>query len=171
MHLSAETLFSLSLNGSELLTDSGQTLSACGIVSGDLVSVVLPETPSGSNTQTQSNTHTQSRTHTQSNTQSNDQKNAPSDTLSQVSEISSVDSPPGGSSESPGPRVSSWEPMLCSEAEEGQVPLSLELLYHSAHSRTPSDALMVAVHLLMMETGFVSEVCLRMRVEPQQVYG
>lgn len=52
--------------------------------------------------------------------------------------------------------------MLCSEAEEGQVPLSLELLYHSAQTRTRSDALMVAVHLLMMETGFVSEVCLCM---------
>lgn len=49
--------------------------------------------------------------------------------------------------------------MLCSEAEEGQVPLSLELLYHSAQTRSPSDALMVAVHLLMLETGFVSEVC------------
>lgn len=57
--------------------------------------------------------------------------------------------------------------MLCSEAEEGQVPLSLELLYYSAQTRTCSDALMVAVHLLMMETGFVSEVCLRTCVDPQ----
>lgn len=57
--------------------------------------------------------------------------------------------------------------MLCSETEEGQVPLSLELLYHSAQTKTRSDALMVAVHLLMMEMGFVSEVCLRMCVDPR----
>lgn len=40
---SADSHFSLSLNGSTLLTDSGQTLSSCGIVSGDLICVVLPE--------------------------------------------------------------------------------------------------------------------------------
>lgn len=33
----------MSLNGSELLSDAGQTLSSCGIVSGDLISVILPE--------------------------------------------------------------------------------------------------------------------------------
>lgn len=43
MSLSADTEFSLSLNGSELLTDTGQTLASCGIVSGDLICVVLPE--------------------------------------------------------------------------------------------------------------------------------
>lgn len=40
---SADTQFSLSLNGSELLSDTGQTLSSCGIVSGDLVCVILPQ--------------------------------------------------------------------------------------------------------------------------------
>lgn len=60
--------------------------------------------------------------------------------------------------------------MLCSEAEEGQVPLSLELLYHSAQTRSPSDALMVAVHLLMLETGFVSEVCVCVWKGTQQAH-
>lgn len=41
--LSAETEFTLSLNGSEPLTDTGQTLASCGIVSGDLICVILPE--------------------------------------------------------------------------------------------------------------------------------
>lgn len=41
--LSPDTDFSLSLNGSELLSDSGQTLSSCGIVSGDLVCVLVPQ--------------------------------------------------------------------------------------------------------------------------------
>lgn len=40
---SSDAEFSLSLNGSEPLSDSGQTLSSCGIVSGDLICVMLPE--------------------------------------------------------------------------------------------------------------------------------
>eukprot|EP00064_Thunnus_orientalis_P016617 superscaffoldBa00003334_g16685 len=49
--------------------------------------------------------------------------------------------------------------MLCSEAEEGQAPHSLELLYHSAQTTSPSDALMVAGNLLMLETGFTPQGC------------
>lgn len=41
--LSAETQFSLSLNGSEPLADTGQTLASCGIVSGDLICVILSQ--------------------------------------------------------------------------------------------------------------------------------
>lgn len=54
--------------------------------------------------------------------------------------------------------VSVWEPMLCSEAEDGQAPLSLELLFHSARVVGPDEALVVAVHLLMLETGFTPQV-------------
>lgn len=158
MHHSVDTRFSLSLNGSELLTDSGQTLSTCGIVSGDLVCVVLPETPSAGDPPT----HTQLNTHSESNTQSDDQSNV-LDSHSQVSEDPAACDRLGATSGTnlggSRPRASSWEPMLCSEAEEGQVPLSLELLYHSAQTCSPNDALMVAVHQLMMETGFVFEVC------------
>lgn len=52
----------------------------------------------------------------------------------------------------------SWEPMLCSEAEDGRAPLSLELLHHSAQTSSPSEAVMVVTHLLMLETGFVPQV-------------
>lgn len=52
----------------------------------------------------------------------------------------------------------SWEPMLCSEAEPGQAPLSLELLLHSAQVSCPADALVAAAHLLMLETGFTAQV-------------
>lgn len=54
--------------------------------------------------------------------------------------------------------VPKWEPMLCSEAEEGQAPLSLELLYSTAQSTSPSDAIMVAANLLMLEVGFIPQV-------------
>jgi hypothetical protein len=56
-----------------------------------------------------------------------------------------------------------WEPMLCGEAEGGKVPHSLEVLYHQAQSSSTCDALMVAVHLLMLETGFLCQVSLYKR--------
>lgn len=40
---SPDTEFNLSLNGKESLTDTGQTLASCGIVSGDLICVILPQ--------------------------------------------------------------------------------------------------------------------------------
>ncbi|XP_037702339.1 F-box only protein 7 isoform X2 [Choloepus didactylus] len=49
------------------------------------------------------------------------------------------------------------EPMLCSEAVEGQVPHSLETLYHSAACSNANDALIVLVHLLMLESGYIPQ--------------
>lgn len=53
------------------------------------------------------------------------------------------------------------EPMLCSESVEGQVPHSLEVLYHSADCSSPSDALIVSIHLLMLESGYIPQVRLQ----------
>lgn len=50
------------------------------------------------------------------------------------------------------------EPMLCSEAVEGQVPHSLEILYQSASCADAKDALIVLLHLLMLESGYVPQV-------------
>lgn len=58
----------------------------------------------------------------------------------------------------PEPAAPVWEPMLCSEAEDGEAPLSLDLLYHGTQISSPNDAIMVAAHLLMLETGFTSQV-------------
>ncbi|XP_019065051.1 F-box only protein 7 [Fukomys damarensis] len=49
------------------------------------------------------------------------------------------------------------EPMLCSEAAEGQVPHSLETLYQSAGCLSASDALTVLIHLLMVESGYLPQ--------------
>ncbi|XP_050001701.1 F-box only protein 7 isoform X4 [Alexandromys fortis] len=49
------------------------------------------------------------------------------------------------------------EPMLCSEVEDGQVPHSLETLYQSAGCSSISDALVVLVHLLMLESGYIPQ--------------
>lgn len=50
------------------------------------------------------------------------------------------------------------EPMLCSESVEGQVPHSLEILYQSADCSNPNDALIISIHLLMLESGYIPQV-------------
>ncbi|XP_024913080.1 F-box only protein 7 [Cynoglossus semilaevis] len=160
--LSEGTDFGLSLNGSESLTDTGQTLSSYGIVSGDLICVVLPESaavatltapsapaPSASNPPTMNSCCSESQ-------QASTSGSSSSCTAAQT-ESMDVTPTPEGVADSQLP-VSSWEPMLCSEAEDGVAPLSLELLYISAQVTSPSDAIMVAGHLLMTETGFIPQV-------------
>lgn len=155
--LSADTEFSLSLNGSELLTENEQTLQSCGIVSGDLICVILPElaaTSSASKTNlTSSNPAKPTSTATNSTKTQSDTRQSESISLNQPSSSSS--SLPSASSSAPSSY--SWEPMLCSEAEEGQAPLSLEVLYLSAGITSPSEAVVVAGHLLMLETGFMPQ--------------
>uniref|UniRef100_UPI0037E8E157 F-box only protein 7 isoform X2 n=1 Tax=Semicossyphus pulcher TaxID=241346 RepID=UPI0037E8E157 len=161
--LSADTEFSLSLNGSELLSDTGQTLSSCGIVSGDLICVLLPESAaadSTNNTTSADSTHTTtSSTENQRNTGQTSAMTSRQPGSSSSSSVPADPANPEGAGEvlSSGPSSSSWEPMLCSEAEEGQAPLSLELLFHSAQTTSPSDAVMVAGNQLMIETGFVPQ--------------
>uniref|UniRef100_A0A2K5F4F8 PI31 proteasome regulator N-terminal domain-containing protein n=1 Tax=Aotus nancymaae TaxID=37293 RepID=A0A2K5F4F8_AOTNA len=49
------------------------------------------------------------------------------------------------------------EPMLCSESVEGQVPHSLETLYQSADCSDASAALIVLIHLLLLESGYIPQ--------------
>uniref|UniRef100_A0A8K9XSK7 F-box protein 7 n=1 Tax=Oncorhynchus mykiss TaxID=8022 RepID=A0A8K9XSK7_ONCMY len=131
-------LFTLSLNGSDLLSDSGQTLSSCGIVTGDLVCVILPPSVAVPFA-------------------------APAPSARQAVPSGSSGAEPQQEvvreeeeqEEEAGQWV--WEPMLCGEAEGGKVPHSLEVLYHQAQSSSTCDSLMVAVHLLMVETGFLCQ--------------
>ncbi|XP_073337168.1 F-box only protein 7 [Pagrus major] len=150
--LSAESEFSLSLNGSELLSDAGQTLSSCGIVSGDLICVILPESAAASADHTENQREEQNQ---QTAAMTSNQPSGGSGSPAALTE--SEETPDMLHCE---PSVSSWEPMLCSEAEEGQAPLALELLYHFAQVTSPSEAVVVAGNRLMLETGFVPQcVC------------
>uniref|UniRef100_A0A3B4AU00 F-box domain-containing protein n=1 Tax=Periophthalmus magnuspinnatus TaxID=409849 RepID=A0A3B4AU00_9GOBI len=146
--LSANTEFSLSLNGTEPLSEDGQTLSSYSIVSGDLICVILPAqvvavSSSGSTEQTPNNAVSQIQTQHTTSVSYDESSNSSSPIHSESLESEHT--------------VTSWEPMLCSEAEDGQAPLSLELLYHGAHSTSPSDAIIVVGHQLMLETGFTHE--------------
>uniref|UniRef100_A0A674B8A2 F-box protein 7 n=1 Tax=Salmo trutta TaxID=8032 RepID=A0A674B8A2_SALTR len=135
--LSPDAEFTLSLNGSDLLSDSGQTLSSCGIVTGDLVCVILcPSVAVPSVAAAPSAAPASSACQA-----------VPSGYPEVVREEEQE--------EEAGRWV--WEPMLCGEAEGGKVPHSLEVLYHQAQSSSTCDALMVAVHLLMVETGFLCQ--------------
>ncbi|XP_045567483.1 F-box only protein 7-like isoform X2 [Salmo salar] len=155
--LSPDSEFTLSLNGSDLLSDSGQTLSSCGIVTGDLVCVILRPTvavPSAASTpsarQAPSNSSSSS-----SSTGLYQAVHPPAQRSSEASMGVEPQQEVVREEEEAGRWV--WEPMLCGEAEGGKVPHSLEVLYHQAQSSSTCDALMVAVHLLMVETGFLCQ--------------
>uniref|UniRef100_A0A8C6UXM8 F-box protein 7 n=1 Tax=Neogobius melanostomus TaxID=47308 RepID=A0A8C6UXM8_9GOBI len=155
--LSANTEFSLSLNGKESIPDNGQTLSSCSIVSGDLICVLLLERVDAVNSSFSASTEkasnsAASRIQPQHMTAMsyNDPSCSSSSVYSDESQHSEVSDPEH--------TFASWEPMLCSEAEDGQAPLSLELLFPGAHCTSPSDAVIVVGHLLMLETGFTHEV-------------
>ncbi|XP_049616403.1 F-box only protein 7 isoform X2 [Syngnathus scovelli] len=162
--LGPDVTFGLSLNGAELLADTGQKLSSCGVVPGDLIRVLLPAgaaansnddsddprpgagrpagpvtvgpvAPTGAQTAAAAAAMTSSQPRTAA---------------------ASPDAPPDQRAR-PTPATLSWEPMLCGEAGEGQAPLSLELLYRAAAVTCPADAIVVAAHLLMLETGFTPQ--------------
>lgn len=83
--------------------------------------------------------------------------------------LSQAEAGGGGGSDSSGVRDSGMEewmedeegvspPLLCCETEDGVVPHALERLLDSSSCRNPSDCLMLTVHLLLLETGFLPQV-------------
>ncbi|XP_016370261.1 F-box only protein 7-like [Sinocyclocheilus rhinocerous] len=142
--LGSDVEFSLSLNGKAVLLDTGQTLSSCGVVCGDMIAVILPQ-------QTQTAPETPALTNTPT---------------------SSEEAEPGGGggADSSSVRDSGMEewmedeegvspPLLCCETEDGVIPHTLERLLNSSSCRNPSDCLMLALHLLLLETGFLPQGC------------
>uniref|UniRef100_A0A3P9K2U2 F-box protein 7 n=1 Tax=Oryzias latipes TaxID=8090 RepID=A0A3P9K2U2_ORYLA len=129
----ADTDFGLSLNGSDLLSDSGQTLVSCGIDSGDLIWVLLPPSAAPETSAVTDAQQSCGSAHSSAHSQS----------------PGSIE--PAGSAQPDADPAPLWEPILCSEAEDGQAPLSLDLLYHTAQVSCPDDAVVVASHVLMLE--------------------
>ncbi|XP_067110527.1 F-box only protein 7 [Osmerus mordax] len=169
--LSPDTEFTLSLNGTEPLCDTGQTLSSCSIVSGDLICVILPQSvavPSASPSPVSQAASHSGRTCPSSSSAAAQtpppkqtkhshamHSNEPG-TSSKVAEMQTdpkQDMAPEEEQEAEAAPLT-LEPMLCDEAEEGKLPHSLDVLHHNSQSGSPFDAVMVVVHLLMLETGF-----------------
>ncbi|KAK2859236.1 hypothetical protein Q5P01_003856 [Channa striata] len=158
--LSADTEFTLSLNGSELLSDTSETLSSCGIVSGDLICVMLPESAAIISSDSSVNSTTDQRQqHRQPTAAATPSQPGSSSSSSSGSSEPAAPTQPEETTDVMDSEPPKWEPMLCGETEEGQAPLSLELLYHTAQIASPSDAIIVAGNLLMLETGFVPQGC------------
>ncbi|KAJ3612412.1 hypothetical protein NHX12_020688 [Muraenolepis orangiensis] len=171
--LSPDTEISLSLNGKEPLSDTGQTLASASIVSGDLICVILPQSsavaadpaPRSVTTESPSCSGSQPAPRRQQEAECaalcHENRPGPTSTATTSQSADRTDGTmdtagvEAGAGLGTGPCTQ--EPMLCNEAEDGQAPLSLELLHLGARSTGPCDSIAVAVHLLMLETGFMPQ--------------
>ncbi|NXK69350.1 FBX7 protein, partial [Sylvietta virens] len=174
---SSDTTFSITLNRKDALTEDQKTLASYGIVSGDLICLLLeepdgrPSLPPPSSPPSLQNGHelfTLTPKKSQANSLKEGQNEQSSNEKAQV-EVQESGERAGSSLEFPSGLVPEdadleegtgsypSEPMLCSEAVDGEIPHSLEMLYLSAECTSASDALIVLVHLLMMETGYVPQ--------------
>uniref|UniRef100_W5NIE9 F-box protein 7 n=1 Tax=Lepisosteus oculatus TaxID=7918 RepID=W5NIE9_LEPOC len=153
---SPDTEFTLSLNSSEPLPESGQSLASCGIVSGDLICVVLSQAspaPSPSALHSVSTPPVKKTDEASSSASLQDERSGALRMPSVRAEEEDLRAEEEADHEMED--VFTPEPMICSEAEDGEVPHSLEMLFHGVENRSACDTLVVAVHLLMLETGFV----------------
>ncbi|XP_069759785.1 F-box only protein 7 [Narcine bancroftii] len=162
----SDTDFKISLNGKDVMTDDQQSMKSIGIVSGDLICLIVPDSlaASVSASSTELNVGEQpSCSHTAWNQtlensvgglETSHKEYSPTVQHSEENLlISSSDDLSMTFEEAKYPH----EPMLCSEAIDGQVPHSLETLYHSAQCTDPKDALIVVLHLLMLEAGYIPQ--------------
>ncbi|NXI42338.1 FBX7 protein, partial [Galbula dea] len=172
---SSDTEFSITLNRKDALTEDQKTLASYGIVSGDLICLLLeeadgqpnlhpplpPSTPPPLQNGHEPSTLICNKSEVRSpkevqNGQPDNQKGQ-----AEVQRRSSLELPSGlvpeGVDLEQGTGSYPSEPMLCSEAADGEIPHSLEMLYLSAECTSATDALIVLVHLLMMETGYVPQ--------------
>ncbi|XP_060632929.2 F-box only protein 7 [Anolis sagrei] len=176
---SSETKFEVTLNNKDSLVGDQDTLASFGIVSGDLICLILEDdaalrlsSPSSSSLLSSQSNHDPSISavsHSHPRNEDNELHNGHienheiqcdnqmSDNMAGPSQEFTSE---GGSDdldlqEATGSFPS--EPMLCCEATDGQVPHSLQTLYHSAECTNANDALIVSIHLIMMETGYVPQ--------------
>ncbi|XP_075577871.1 F-box only protein 7 isoform X3 [Pelecanus crispus] len=176
---SSDTEFSITLNRKDALTEDQKTLASYGIVSGDLICLLLEEAdgqpnlpPPPSTPPRLENGHEPSTlipSKSQAKSPKEEGQNDQSDNQKAQVEVQKSDERAGSSLEFPSGLVPEdvdleegtgsypSEPMLCSEAADGEIPHSLEMLYLSAECTSATDALIVIVHLLMMETGYVPQ--------------
>ncbi|XP_048405008.2 F-box only protein 7 [Stegostoma tigrinum] len=168
MGYSSDTEFNISLNGKDVLTDDQQTVTSIGIVSGDLICLILPDAfaPSASGSVSDlnvkkipshsNNAQIQGLVNGGNILESGHETDARARQQSEANvQNSSPDEMPLTFEETPIKYPE--EPMLCSEAMDGMVPHSLEALYHSAECTNPKDALIVVLHLLMLEAGYIPQ--------------
>ncbi|KAM8980497.1 F-box only protein 7 [Sarcophilus harrisii] len=174
---SSDTQFAVTLNSKDALTEDEKTLASYGVVSGDLICLILEEaveessralSSEAAHPSSQSNPSQPSlaTSESQSSRQGEGEPSDPSPSQAGQPGDQRAENVPGSHLDfdsgliredvdmEEGPGSYPTEPMLCSEAVDGQVPHSLETLYHSAECSSANDALIVLVHLLMLESGY-----------------
>ncbi|XP_062989513.1 F-box only protein 7 [Elgaria multicarinata webbii] len=177
---SSDTKFAITLNNKDSLTGDQENLASFGIVSGDLIclkledaddALGLPPPPSSSLPPLQNNheASTSAIYHSQSRNPDSERHNGHIADHKVQDDVQMSDNTAGSSQEFASETVPDdldlqeatgsypSEPMLCCEATDGQVPHSLQTLYHSAECTSANDALIVLIHLIMMETGYVPQ--------------
>nr|XP_028603327.1 LOW QUALITY PROTEIN: F-box only protein 7 [Podarcis muralis] len=179
---SSDSKVVITLNKKDSLTGEQETLTSLGVVSGDLICLVLEEADAAprlpasvsssvhpsQNHESSSSSSTsdppkpaRSPDNEKSNRHVADHKVQDDVQMSDSTAESSQEFAPetvSGDLDIP-ETVGSYpsEPMLCSEATDGQVPHSLQTLYHAAECTSANDALIVLIHLIMMETGYIPQ--------------
>ncbi|XP_008108813.1 F-box only protein 7 isoform X2 [Anolis carolinensis] len=176
---SSETKFEITLNNKDSLVGDQDTLASFGIVSGDLICLILEDdaalrlsSPSssslpssqsnhGSSISAVSHSHPRNEDNKLHNGHIEDHKiqcdNQMSDNMAGPSQEFTSEGGPDDLDLQEATGSFPSEPMLCCEATDGQVPHSLQTLYHSAECTNANDALIVSIHLIMMETGYVPQ--------------
>ncbi|XP_029453183.1 F-box only protein 7-like isoform X2 [Rhinatrema bivittatum] len=174
---SSDTPFTITLNGKDALRGEQEPLVSYGIVAGDLICLILPEATAAACLSPQ-------RYSTLSLSPQNKQvapsvitvysqarrvaEAGPNESPQSCNPMAGIrNNPTSGGSRVPaesgfrviaadeGAKPCPLEPMLCSEATDGKVPHSLETLFHAAECASANDAMVVVVHLLMLETGYL----------------
>ncbi|XP_072511951.1 F-box only protein 7 isoform X2 [Notamacropus eugenii] len=163
---SSDVPFSVTLNSRDALTEDENTLASYGIVSGDLICLVLEEAAAETHVAPSSDSAAFQSNHDQPSLSSQEEPKDPTPQQAVQPAVQRVDGTLGSGLDFDAELIQEdvdmeegvgsypTEPMLCSEAVDGQVPHSLETLYHSAECSSANDALIVLVHLLMLESGY-----------------
>ncbi|CAI9548950.1 unnamed protein product [Staurois parvus] len=165
---SSDAVFTITLNGKDTLTEYQNTLESCGIISGDLIVLRVPDSelvsaipsPSTPPALDQRQPAISNVENVQPNTSHSDQRHDWTPVTQSLPEKPMASSYHGAVTEEEAsveeePPCSLAEPMLISESVDGKIPHSLESLYLSAGCSSPNDALIVVIHVLMLETGYI----------------
>ncbi|KAM3926605.1 F-box only protein 7 isoform 1-T2 [Leptodactylus fuscus] len=144
---SPDAVFSITLNGRDALTEDESSLESLGIISGDLIVIVTDDIPQP-DPAPEEPPPPPATAQTSDNRQEYGGEAATPGTYSVAEKATPM--------EEEGP-ICAPGPMLCSEAEDGEIPHSLEALYRNSDCTCANDALIVVTHLLMVETGYTEQ--------------
>ncbi|XP_072256264.1 F-box only protein 7 [Pyxicephalus adspersus] len=163
---SSSTAFTITLNGMDALTEDQDPLESCGIISGDLIVLLVPDSqlvaaapsPAAGSALHQCQPSVSNTEGVQPSTSPSDQRDDGKPVTQSLPEPQAGSCHGAVSTEEDTLKKETVccleEPMLISESVNERIPHSLESLYLSAGCTDPNDALIVVIHALMIESGY-----------------